>query len=48
MKFFIAQFDKDYHCLTRKFIMQFKNKKLVQKWCRDNSWSGYDYLIIRN
>ena len=44
--FSIAIFDNDYNALIDRVIVNAKDKGLVDTWCREQSWSGYDYMCI--
>jgi len=46
MKFNIAEIDKDYRVITDSFYKEFETKTEADKWCKDNSRSGYYYFVI--
>ena len=48
MKFIIIEVDKDYHTITSMQKKDFNNLKSAENWCKENSWSGYDYFVSIN
>lgn len=44
MLFEITEFDKDYLGVTAMFFQYFSNEEEVEKYCREQDQSGYNYF----
>jgi len=44
--FTVAVFDNDYNALVERVIINAKSKDVVDTWCAEQRWSGYDYMCI--
>ena len=45
--FDIVEVDKDYNTVSRIFTMQFADLKEADEWCRNESWTGYFYFVMK-
>lgn len=46
-KFEITEVDNDYRTWTDSFIKEFPSLKDAEKYCEEQSWTGYMYFISR-
>jgi hypothetical protein len=47
MNYKIAEFDNDYDSLIRTFYETFDTREKADEWCIKNSWSGSDYMVLK-
>lgn len=43
--FEILEVDRDYRTLSGIEHKEFPTRDGAKKWCRENSWTGYDYVV---
>ena len=43
--FNIVEFDNDYKTKTGEEFMRFQSLNHAKIWCKDNTWSGYTYIV---
>lgn len=45
LEFTITEIDKDYRALSGTAKLEFKSWNDAEKYCKEESWSGYDYFV---
>jgi hypothetical protein len=48
IKVVIEEWDNDYNRMTHSFVREFKSIEHAKQYCRDETWSGYTYIISKH
>jgi len=46
-KFEIVEIDRDYRAWVSSEILEFEDLAAANKYCTEQSWSGYDYFVTK-